>query len=75
MRSALHQCKDIFEMIVPFLNLSDTHGFVAKGLLNLPSGFHLGIAKLLSKFAAIQLLKLFYHSAVNENPRDGHYIQ
>jgi hypothetical protein len=41
--------------------LCDAHGIFAKNPLNLPNGFHLAIAKLLAKFDAIPLLKLFRH--------------
>lgn len=47
MWSVFHQCVAIFKPIIPCLNLCDAHGFIAKCPLNLPNGFHLGVAKLL----------------------------
>lgn len=40
--------------------------------LNLLSGFHLGITKLLAKFDAILLLRLFHHFVATENLTDIH---
>jgi hypothetical protein len=51
----------IFEPVVPLLNLCDAHGIITENPLNLPSGFHLAIAKLLAKFDAIPLLQSFRH--------------
>jgi hypothetical protein len=41
--------------------------------LNLANGFHLGIAKLLTKFDAISLLMLFCHFTPYWNPTSTHY--
>ena len=58
---ALGRRAAIFELVVPLLNLCDAHDIVAENTLNLPNGFHLAIAKLLSKFYALPLLESFLH--------------
>jgi hypothetical protein len=41
--------------------MCDAHSIVAENPLNLPNGFHLAIAKLLTKFDAVPLLESFCH--------------
>jgi hypothetical protein len=48
-------------MVLPLRNLGDSRGIVAENPLNLPNGFHLAIAKLLTKSDAIPLLESFRH--------------
>jgi len=69
---AVHWCAAIFEVVVPLFYSCDTHGIVPESLLNLSNSFHLGIAKLLTKFVAIPLLKSFHHFAIIDNPTSVH---
>jgi hypothetical protein len=61
MSIALQQRAVIFELVVALLNLCDAHGIITENPLNLPNGFHLAIAKLLTKFDAIPLFESFHY--------------
>lgn len=58
---ALYGHAIISELVGALLNFSDTHGIVAKSLLNLINGSHWNIPKLLAKLDAILIINLFCH--------------
>ena len=70
----VHWCAASFEAVVPLFYSCDTHGIVPESLLNLSNSLHLGLAKLLAKFDAIQLLKSFRHFAIIDNLTNIHNI-
>ena len=51
-----HQCLAMFKLVVPLLNLCDTHNIVTKSHMNLLNDFHLAVAQFLTKFDAVALL-------------------
>ena len=64
---AIHWCVIIFKLVVPLLNLCDTHSIITESRLNLPNGLHLAFAQFLEQFDAVALLQSFRHFPYNKN--------